>query len=167
VTPLAALAAALVLGAAAPPPAAEPAPAGGSLDAPIRPEQWGIVTSLPGNACGAKAPNENGLDLNIALSPGNTISLIIGNPAWRIEPHAYEVIMQLDEFPPFTYSMVGQGPALIGEIPADFRAEFMTAGKIGIRFNGATYSVPVRNLSGVVARLQTCVEAKRAAGGKQ
>ena len=32
----------------------------------------------------------------------------------------------------------------------------MTAGKIGFRFNETDYVIPVRNLSGVVARLQTC-----------
>jgi hypothetical protein len=147
-----------VLGAAAPPPAQGPSePA-----AVPQPEQWGIVTSLPGDNCGAKAPTVNGVDLNIMLAPNKALSLILGNPAWKIEARTYEVVMKLDDLDPFTFSMHGQGPALIGEIPPGFRAEFLTAGKIGFHVGGVDYAVQVRNLTGVVARLETCVEARQA-----
>jgi len=164
----AALVAALLLGAAAPPPAAPPPAAPPPAPAPPPgPEQWSIVTNLPGSSCGAKAPPGAGIDLVITLSPGHHVAMILGNPAWKIEPRTYDLLVRLDDFPPFAYSMAGQGPGLMGEIPREFRAEFMTAGKIGFRFNETDYTIPVRNLSGVVARLETCVEARRASQQKR
>jgi hypothetical protein len=160
--PAVALVAAMLLGAAAPPPAVAP-PAAPAAPAPPSPEQWGIITNLPGGSCGAKSPSVGGIDFDIALSPSNIISMVVGNAGWKIEPRTYDVLIRLDDFEPFAFSMVGRGPALIGEIPPDFRAEFLTAGKVGFRFNQTDYTIAVRNLSGVVARLETCVDAKRAA----
>ena len=159
--PAAALVAAVLLAAAAPPPVAAPGPAPAAL--PPGPEQWAIVPNMPNGSCGAKAPTQGGVDLDLLLSPHGDVSMILGSPGWKIEPRTYDLVVRLDDLAPFTFAMRGQGPGLFGVVPADFRAEFMTAGKIGFRFNETDYTIPVRNLSGVVARLQTCIDAKMAA----
>jgi len=148
---------AVLLGAAGP--AEIPVPAA----APPGPEQWSIVTSLPGGLCGAKAPAVEGAELSLALARDNSLSMFLAGPDWKIQPQTYEIVMQLDDLAPFTFTMHGEGPALIGEVPRDFRAELVTAGKIGFNFNGRTYTIAVRNLAGVVDRLDTCIQARKAA----
>jgi hypothetical protein len=153
--------AALLLGAAAPGETSAPAAP------PPAPEEWGIVTNLPSGGCGAKAPAVEGAELSLALARDNSVSILLAGPGWRIAPQTYEVIMRLDDLVPFTFTMHGEGPALIGVVPPDFRAELMTAGKIGFHFNGKDYTIAVRNLAGVVDRLDTCVAARRAAERQQ
>ena len=148
---------AVLLGAAGP--AETPVPAA----APPGPEQWGIVTNLPGGLCGAKAPAVEGAELSLALSRDNSLSMFLAGPGWKIQPQTYEIVMQLDDLAPFAFTMHGEGPALVGEVPRDFRAELMTAGKIGFNFNAKTYTIAVRNLAGVVDRLDTCIQARKAA----
>jgi hypothetical protein len=152
--------AALALGAAAP--AEPPAPA---APAPT-PEQWAMVPDLPGGLCGAKAPAVDGAELSLALSRDNSLSMFLSAPDWKIQPQTYQIIMQLDELDPFTFTMHGQGPALLGEVPREFRAELVSAGKIGFHFNGKAYTILVRNLAGVVDRLDTCIQARKAAERK-
>ena len=94
--------AALALGAAAP--AETPSPAA----APPGPEQWGIVTNLPGGLCGAKAPAVDGAELSLALSRDNSLSIFLAGPDWKIQPQTYEIVMQLDELDPFTFTMHGE-----------------------------------------------------------
>lgn len=161
-----AAASALLLAAAGPPPPAPPAattPAP-APEAAVTPDQWGIIANLPDGSCGARLPPTTGLNFDIMLAPDNAISIIVGNAAWKNETRAYEVIMRLDDFQPFGFSMLGKGPVLIGAIPPEFRAEFMTAGKISIGFNGGDYTVHVHDVAGLVARLDTCVQARRASG---
>ena len=147
----------LLLGAAAP--AEAPAPAA----APPEPAQWAILPDLPGGLCGAKAPAEDGAEISLALSRDNSVSLFLAGKDWKIQPQTYEIIMQLDDLAPFTFTMHGEGPALVGEVPREFRAELLTAGKIDFHFNGKEYSIAVRNLAGVVDRLDTCIQARKAA----
>lgn len=160
-----AAASALLLAAAGPPPAATapstPAPA---PEAAVTPDQWGIIANLPDGSCGARLPPTAGLNFDVMLAPDNSVSIILGNAAWKNQTRTYEVIMRLDDFQPFGFSMLGKGPALIGAIPPEFRAEFMTAGKISIGFNGSDYTVHVRDVAGLVERLDTCVQARRASG---
>jgi hypothetical protein len=157
-----AAASALLLAAAGPPPAA-PAATAPPPETPVAPDQWGIIANLPDGSCGARLPPAVGLNFDIMLAPDNSVSIILGNATWKNATRTYEVIMRLDDFQPFGYSMLGKGPALIGAIPPEFRAEFMTAGRISIGFNGGDYTMHVHDVAGVVARLDTCVQARRAA----
>ena len=159
-----AAASALLLAAAGPPPAAPPPTPTPAPETPVAPDQWGIIANLPDGSCGARLPPNTGINFDIMLAPDNTISIILGNAAWKHETRAYEVIMRLDDFQPFGFSMLGRGPALIGAIPREFRAEFMTAGRISIGFNGGDYTIHVHDVAGLVARLDTCVQARRASG---
>ena len=66
------------------------------------------MTNLPGGLCGAKAPAADGAELSLALSRDNSLSIFLAGPDWKIQPQTYEIVMQLDELDPFTFTMHGE-----------------------------------------------------------
>ena len=87
--------------------------------------------------------------------------IIFGSDGWKLERDTYDVPIQLDDAAPVTANLFGNGKALIGQIPPALSAGFMMAGKIGFHFNQTDFTIPVRDLSAVVARLELCVAGQR------
>jgi hypothetical protein len=145
----------LLLGAAAPAPTDTPSsPA---------PDEWSIVATKANGGCAAKTPPVDGVSLGLALSGIHTLSIAFGDNSWRLNKDTYDVPIRLDDFPAHTVTMFGKGTSLIAQMPPDMRPAFMTAGKVGFHFTQKDFTIPVHDVAGVVARLETCVAAEKPA----
>jgi hypothetical protein len=148
VTPARIVLGCLLLGATTPAPADPPAAA---------PEDWTVVATPSDRGCAAKTPPVDGIMFGLALSSGRALRIMFAGETWTLPKDLYKVPVRLDDQSAGDVNLFGNGKALIGLVSPEFKTALMSAGKIGFHFIQKDYSIPVRDLSGVVARLETCI----------
>jgi hypothetical protein len=126
------------------------------------PEDWTVIATIKGGGCAAKAPLVDGVNFGISLAPNGTLELIFGNDAWKIEKDYYDVRIRLGDAEEAPLTMFGNGPSLVGPFPLEKRQALLAAGKIGFSFFQKDFTVPLRDLPAVVARLETCIAQRHA-----
>jgi hypothetical protein len=126
-------------------------------------DDWKVIPTPIDGGCAAKSPPIDGLSLGIAMSRKLERRILFGKTNWNIEADRYEVPIKIDDLPPAVSFMRGKNKALIGPVPDALTDSFPKAQKIGFHFYDQDYTIPVRDLDKVLAKIESCVAEQAAA----